>query len=160
MVVGPVRPFILFGEFPRTHKNPRTPNPQDRDDNRAFRLQAECLTGITTYHTRVKKAVFYTEVVNQSFIHSKPVASAMYNFLTGDHLPRDKCKGKGNATIMASMALATQDFDKIQDLRELNGRPKNTDFDLFWFEIKSLLESHARVDDIRHGKGYLDQACF
>jgi hypothetical protein len=61
---------------------------------------------------------------------------------------------------MASMALATQDFDILQDLRELNGRPKNADFDLLWFEIKSLLQSHAHVDDGRHGKCYLDQACF
>jgi hypothetical protein len=54
-------------------------NPQDRDDNWAFRLQAECLTDITTYHTKVKKIVFYAEVVNQSFFLSKAVASAMYN---------------------------------------------------------------------------------
>jgi len=53
---------------------------------------------------------------------------------------------------MAEMALATQDYDILQDLRELNGRPKNTAFDVFWGEMKSLLESHARVDDRRHGK--------
>ncbi len=75
----------------------------------------------------------------------------MYKHLTEDILPRDKCKGKGNARIVAEMALASQDFDLIQDLWELNGRPKNTYFDLFWSEIKSLLESHARVDDLRHG---------
>ena len=84
----------------------------------------------------------------------------MYNFLTGDHPPRGKCKGKANAIIMTEMALATQDFNIIQDLQELNGRPKNTESDLFWCEIKSLLESHSRVDDIRHGKGCLDQACL
>ena len=44
------------------------------------------------------------------------------------------------------------DFDIIHDLRELNGKPKNTSFDVFWNEIKSLLESHARVDDRRHGE--------
>ena len=124
---------------------------QERDDNRAFRFQAECLADITKYHTRVKNPLFFAEVVNQSFIHSKAATSAMYKHLTGDILPRDKCKGKSNARIVAEMALACQDFDLIQDLRELNRRPKNTDFNLFWSEIKSLLESHARVDDRRHG---------
>jgi hypothetical protein len=100
------------------------------------------------------------EVVNKSCIQSNAAASAMLNFLTSDHLPRDKCKGKADAIIMSEMALATQDFDIIQDLRELNKRPKNKKFDLFWLEIKSLLESHSRVDDRRHGKGYLDQACL
>ena len=50
------------------------------------------------------------------------------------------------------MALATQDYDIIQYLRELNGHPRNAAFDVLWGEIKSLLESHARVDDRRHGK--------
>ena len=136
------------------------PNPEDRDENKAFRLKSECLTDITTYHTRVKKALFYAEVVNQSFIHFKAAARDMHNILTDYHLPRDKCKGKADAIIMSEMALATQDFDIIQDLRELNKRPKNKKFDLFWLEIKSLLESHSRVDDRRHGKGYLDQACL
>jgi hypothetical protein len=56
-----------------------------------------------------------------------------------------------NAILMAEMALATQDFEIAQDLRILNGRPKSQVFDLFWSEIKSLLEAHARVDDRRHG---------
>ena len=51
---------------------------------------------------------------------------------------------------MAEMNSATQDFDLISDLRELNGRPKDTPFEILWCEIKSLLEAHARVDDIRH----------
>jgi hypothetical protein len=50
------------------------PNQKDRDENRAFRLPAKCLPELPTYHTRVKKAVFYAEVVNQSFIHSKAAA--------------------------------------------------------------------------------------
>ena len=53
---------------------------------------------------------------------------------------------------MAEMALATQDYDILQDLRELNGRQKNEAFDVFWDEMQSLLESHACVDDRRHGK--------
>ena len=76
----------------------------------------------------------------------------MYHHLIGDHSPRDKCKGKDNALIIAEVALASQDIEIIQDLREWNGRPKSNDYVLFWGEIKSLLESHARVDDRRHGK--------
>ena len=70
----------------------------------------------------------------------------MYNYLTRDHLPRERYKGKDNAMDMARLALASQDFDIVHDMRELNGRPRNTLFDLFWGEIKTLLESHARID--------------
>ncbi len=93
----------------------------------------------------------FAEVVNQSFVHSKAAPSDMYKHLTGDILPRDKCKGKYNARLVAEIAVASQYFDLIQDLRDLNGRPKNTDFDVFWSEIKSLIETHARVDDRRRG---------
>ena len=100
----------------------------------------------------MKKALFLANVVHPSFIQSKAAACAMYHHLTGDHLPRDRCKGKDNAVIMAEIALSTQDFDLIQDLRELNGRAKSKTYDLFWGEIKTLLESHACVESRRHGK--------
>ncbi len=87
-----------------------------RDINKAFHLQAECLAEISTYHTRVKKALFLATVVHPSFINSKAGACAMYKHLTGDHLPRDRCKGKDNALVTAEIALATQDFGIIQDL--------------------------------------------
>ena len=76
----------------------------------------------------------------------------MYKILTGDNLPSERCKGKDQAIRVAELALATQDFDIIQDLRELNGRPEDTSFYIFWSEMKSLLDSHARVDDRRHGE--------
>ena len=60
----------------------------------------------------------------------------MYNYLTGDHLPLEQYKGKCNAIEMARLALVSQDFDIIQDLRELDGRPRNTLFDIFWDQIK------------------------
>ena len=100
----------------------------------------------------MRKATFLATIVRQSFIDSKAVACAMYKYLAGDNLPRERCKGKDNAIRVAEIALATPDFDIIHDLRELNGKPKNTSFDVFWNEIKSLLESHARVDDRRHGE--------
>ena len=111
------------------------------------------------YHTTVKKAMFLATIVHPSFIDSKVVACAMYNYLPGDNLPRDRCKGKDNDIRVAEIALATQDFEIIQDLREVNGRPNNKSFDVLWSEIKSLLESHARVDDHRHGK-FNDNACM
>ena len=80
----------------------------------------------------------------------------MYNkHLTCDILPRDRCKDKDNAIVMVEIALGMHDFDIIQDLRILNGRPKNKSFDIFWSEIKSILESHARVDDRRHGESHM-----
>ena len=42
--------------------------------------------------------------------------------------------------------IATQDFDIINDLRELDGRPKDKSFDDFLSKIKFFLESHARVE--------------
>ena len=99
-----------------------------------------------------KTAMFFSTVVHPSFVYSKAAACAMYTHLPGDHLPRGQCKGKNNAIIMAEMALATQDFDIIHELRKLNSRPKKTTFDYFLSEIKSLLEVHVRVDDRRHGK--------
>ena len=35
-----------------------------QDNNKTFRLQVYCLADITTYHTRVKKAVFFATVVH------------------------------------------------------------------------------------------------
>jgi hypothetical protein len=97
--------------------------------------------------------LFLATVVRPSFIVSKAAACAMYMHLTEDHLPIDHyCKGKTNAILVAELALATQDFDIIQDLRILNGRSHNKNFDVFWNELKSLLEVHALVDDRRHCK--------
>jgi hypothetical protein len=93
--------------------------------------------------------MFFATTVHPSFIDSKAAACTMYNYLIGNHLPREQCKGKDNASQMATLALASQDPNIIHDLQELNGRPKNTLFDVFWEEIKALLESHARVDDRR-----------
>ncbi len=53
---------------------------------------------------------------------------------------------------MAELVLSTQDYDIVQDLQELEGRPQSPLFGMFWSELKILLESHARVDDRRHGE--------
>ena len=77
---------------------------------------------------------------------------AMYEYINGERLPRDVGKAKDYTTRVAELALTTQDFDLVQDLRELNGRVESPLFDAFWSELKILLESHARVDDRRHGE--------
>ncbi len=130
----------------------------DRDDNKALELQTESLNDISIYHTRVKKATLFASDVHQSDIDSKAVACVMYNKLPGDNLPRDRWKVNDNAIRVVEMALTTQDFDIIHDLRELNGRPKDASFDVFWSAIKSLLESHACVDDRQHGEIFYQYA--
>jgi len=124
--------------------------PSYPDENRVFQLQTKCLANIPTYRSRVKNTVFLAIVVNPNFIHSKAVACAIYKYLNGDLLPRKQCKGKDDTLVMVEVALATQDPDLIHDLQVLNGRPKIKLFDVFWSEIKTLLESHARVDDRRY----------
>jgi len=104
--------------------------------------------------------LFLASVVHPSFITSKADARAMYKHLTGDTLPRDRSKGKDSAILLAEMALATQDFDLISDLRDMNGRPKDKSFDIFWIEIMSILEAHARVDDRRHGNTMMPMLIF
>jgi hypothetical protein len=42
----------------------------------------------------------------------------------GDNLPSERCKGKDMAIRVAELALATPDFDIINDLRELMGALK------------------------------------
>ena len=51
----------------------------------------------------------------------------------------------------AELAIRTLDFGIVQDIRKVNGRPESPLFDKFWSELKTRLESHARVDDRRHG---------
>jgi len=101
---------------------------------------------------------FFSTTINPSFIYSKAATCDVYNYLTEDYLPRERRKGRANAMDMATLAMASQDFDVIHALREINGRPRNTLFVVFWGEIKTLLESHARVGDRRHGE-YISYPC-
>ncbi len=97
------------------------------------------------------RQILIPRVVNPSFIRSKVAAMAIYEYVGGERLPRDAKKAKDIAIRMAELVLSTRDFDIIQDLRELNGRPESPLFDLFWSEVYKLLESNVRVDDRRHG---------
>ncbi len=47
-------------------------------------------------------------------------------------------------------ALNCQDPHIIVDLRHLNGRPKNIQFDQFWEMMSEMVE--GRVNDRRHGE--------
>ena len=123
MVAGPEKLFIFFWRIPQ--------DPQDRDENKGFPLQAECLSEITTSHSRVKRAVFFSTIASPSCIGSKADASVIYMHLKGDQLPHNKGRTEDSAILMAAMALATQDFDIAHDLRILNERPKSPVFDMF-----------------------------
>ena len=127
------------------------------DENKAFQLQTECLQNVTIYQSRAAKTTFLASAVTSSFIKTKAGVIAMYEHITGNRLPHDA--GKSCVAVrMAQMALATQDFDIVQDLRSLNGRPKSPDFDLFWKEMNTLMieNADARVDDRRHGAPCID----
>ena len=90
-------------------------------------------------------------IVNPSFISFKATVVLINEYVNGERLPRDACRAKGYAICMAELVLSTQNYDIVQDLRELNGRPQSPLCSMFWSELKTLLDSHARVDDRRHG---------
>jgi len=56
---------------------------------------------------------------------------AMYEHISGERLPKDVGKARDCVVRMADFALSSQDFDIIQDLRALNGRPESSLFDAF-----------------------------
>ncbi len=128
---------------------PRVVN--DRDENKTFQLSVGCLESITMYRTWAMKCVFISEIVSPSFVSSKAVANAVYEYITGNKLPCDTSIDKGNAFRVVELSLATQDFDIATDLREMNGRPKSDTFDPCWREVDSFLTPQVRVDDRRHG---------
>jgi len=89
--------------------------------------------------------------VRPSFIKSKAVAKAIYEYISGDSLPTNYCKGHQDVDEMAAFALAGQDLDSITDLRELNGHPESDTFERFCEEAAVYVESLARMDNRRHG---------
>ena len=103
----------------------------ERSKNLAFQNQAASLRGIAKYAGRVSRQLFYATVVNPSFISSKAAAMAMHGYITGERLPRDARKARDYATRVAELALTRQDFDLVQDLRDLNGRVESPLFDAF-----------------------------
>jgi hypothetical protein len=54
------------------------PNSPDRDDDKAFHQQVECLEDVSTKYTRVRKTIFVATDVHLRFIDSKAVACAMF----------------------------------------------------------------------------------
>eukprot|EP00951_Prasinocladus_malaysianus_P030174 scaffold282650_cov17-Prasinocladus_malaysianus.AAC.2 len=126
-------------------------NESDRDPTRQMRLTTCCVNDVPFFYTRVQKALYFAHVVNKRFISSKAAAKAVYEYITGDNLPVDHSTDKRHCIVMADFCLASQDFDIIQDLRDLNGRPKSKTFDAFWAALQQMAEEHERVPDRRHG---------
>ncbi len=56
---------------------------------------------------------------------------AIYEHITGESLTEDTCKARDYVVRMAELALLAQDFDIVQDLRAVNGRPESPMFDAF-----------------------------
>lgn len=83
---------------------------------------------------------------------------AAYQFFTGEHtiafvrFPRDRSLQWQAPQQLAELAVLSQDFDLGADLRRLNGKHSNPDFDPFWEKAQFLLEEYRRVDDRRHGE--------
>ena len=87
-------------------------------------------------------------VVTKHFISSKAAAHALFEFITGDAMPKSTLST--NAIATARFALNCQDPDIIVDLRKLNARVTNDLFDPFWAKMAVVVE--GRGDDRRHGE--------
>ena len=126
--------------------------PRLRDENRSYHCQKEAEKSVNKFATRAAKQLFFASTVSPMFIDNKTGAAAVYKYLTGDQLPTDMGKSRTEAIRVAELALASQDFELVSDLRALNGRPTSGKFDAFWEEFAIQLdESMTRVDDRRHG---------
>jgi hypothetical protein len=123
-----------------------------RCETTSMRLSLECAADVSLYQTRAQKTLFFATTMNPSFISSKVAAAALWHYITGgDHLPRDSTKARRDAIAVATLALDTQDFELVKDLRYLNGRPTSESFLPFWDRVGTLLAEYKRVDDRRHG---------
>ena len=87
-------------------------------------------------------------VVNTNFISSTAAAQAVYEFITGNVMPKSSFGSEALAT--ARFALNYQDPDIIVDMRKLNARVTNDLFDPFWAKMAVVVE--GRVHDRRNGE--------
>ena len=100
------------------------------------------------YHSRVERIAYLAAVVNANFVNGTPATQAIFEFITGGQMFTNFVSPDSIA--YARFALHCQDPDIIVDLMQLNGRPKNVQFDPFWEMMSKLVEE--RVDDRRHGE--------
>ncbi len=87
-------------------------------------------------------------VVNTNFIRSTAVAQAVYEFITGNVMPKSSFGLEALAA--ARFALNCQDRDIIGEMRKVNARVTNDLFDAFWAKIVVVVE--GCVYDRRHGE--------
>jgi hypothetical protein len=85
-------------------------------------------------------------VVRPNFISSKVVAKTIRMFITGSHL---ESEDEANA-ITALWVLNSGDKGIFLDMREMNGKTKDVDYNSFWEELKRQLESYKTVHSQRH----------
>lgn len=123
-----------------------------RDEKRAYLLQREAEDRNIKYKSRRAKQEYFTTVVKPNFASSKAAAAAMYEYITGHVLPRDRSKADSMAVQAALLALETGDYDIAEDMRTLNSRPNNQQgFQPFFDELAAFVKQHERVDDRRQG---------
>ncbi len=89
-------------------------------------------------------------MVNKNFINSSAAAQAVYEFITGNVMPKSSLSTESISA--ATFALNCRDPDIMIDMRKLNGRVNNALFDPFWAKMAVVVE--GRVSDRRHGKYY------
>jgi hypothetical protein len=77
------------------------------------------------------RQIFFAHAVHPSFINYKAAAMAIYEHIIGERLPKDVGKERDYAVRMEELALLTHDFDLVQDLQVVNGRPESPLFDAF-----------------------------
>jgi hypothetical protein len=138
-----VNPHVIWRVPLKTEKEQREQGLQTSQNNIDYLKQNTII-----YRTRAERSAYLATVVKTNFISSRAAAQAVYEFITGDVMPKSTLSSEAIAA--ARFALNSQDPDIIVDLRKLNGRITNDLFDPFWAKMAAVVE--GRVDDRRHGE--------
>ncbi len=138
-----VYPHVIWRVPPKSEK-------QKRDEGLLqFQNHIDYLNKNTSlYRTRAERNFYMSTVVNANFIGNTAAAQALYEFITGNVLPKSSFGSEALAT--TRFALNCQDHDIIVDMRKLNARVNNELFDPFWAKMAMVVE--GRVNDRRHGE--------
>jgi hypothetical protein len=126
----------------------------DRDFQKKLDLQNQCVAKQKQNYNRATRVALLA-VVSPLYISSKSALLATVTYFTGEfnigvNLSSDRTSDNQISQIAARLALLTQDEGIVLDLRRLNVRPMNLDFNSFGANAEFLLEEFKRVDR-RHG---------
>ena len=123
---------------------------EDMDHTKNSRVIAQITTDQSVYATRAMKRDFLDKYSHLAKI-PKSVLRNIYKTLTGDS-SSSSCSAKKDIDDRVIQALLDLDDPQIVlDMRELNGNPNSTRFDVFWDELAQYLEDTTMaVDERRH----------